>query len=269
MGGLRLWSTPPTYTASVLAMERTHLLRADLDWIPRKVRRSSRLIRGATWTTMGVAVGASLAVSPMAALLWKGVVVGGAGAAALADRVARKSLQKQISKLSRGELPLSDLDARDEGELVVVRGVIDQGDTLRGLLIDAEGVFRRMVFKTWRSWVHEAAVDFTLVDAKGDRVAVQAAGARWLTKNRELVTYPGIRFADAPSRVRAVVEGKAEVEAIERVLTIGTEVQVVGYKTTSAAVDGVARDYRMAPQRATLQSGPELPLAISRIDELP
>ena len=91
-----------------------------------------------------------------------------------------------------------------------------------------------------------------------------------MTPSRELVTYPGIRFTgdSVPSRVQRVTAGKAEVEAIERVLPVGTLVQVVGYKTTSAATDGVVRDYRLPPQRATLRSGPEIPLVISRVDEL-
>ena len=172
----------------MLAMERTHPLRADLDWVPRRARATSRLIRGATWTTMGAALVGSIAVSPFAAFLWKGILVGGAGAVALGDKVARSSLQKQLTRMSRGELALAELDAREEGELVVVRGTIDEGDTIPGLLIEAEGVYRRMIFKTWRSWVHEAAVDFTLVDDKGDRILVQAAGARWMTPRRELVT---------------------------------------------------------------------------------
>ncbi len=256
----------------MLAMERTHPLRADLDWIPKRARRASRLIRGATWTSIGAAIVGTVVVTPLAPVLWKGVVVGGAGAVAVADRVARSSTRKQLAKMSRGEYALAELDAREEGELVVVRGTVeaDTEHTLPGLLIEAEGVYRRMVFKTWRSWVHEAAVDFTLVAQRGDRIHIQSAGARWMTPRRELVTYPGIRFTGegVPSRVQKVTEGKATVEAIERVLTVGTLVQVVGYKTTSAATDGVMRDYRLPPQRATLRSGPEIPLVITRVDEL-
>jgi len=70
-----------------------------------------------------------------------------------------------------------------------------------------------------------------------------------------------------PAKVRQLAEGKDTVEAIERVLTVGTQVQLVGYKTTSADATGTARDYRSPPQRATLQSGADLPLVISRLDE--
>ncbi len=251
-------------------MERTHRLRSDLDWAPSRVRRSSQLIKGATWTGAGAAVVATLAVSPAAAILWKSFHVGGAGAIAVADRVARGAMRKQLAKMTRGELPLAELDARDEGELVVVRGTIEAEDTVRGVLIETEGVYRRMLFKTRGAWVHEAAVDFTLVDGKGDRIRIQAAGARWMTPRRELVEYPGVRFIGphVPPKVRELARNKELVEALERVLTAGSQVQIVGYKTTTADPTGVARDYRMAPQRATLRSGDDLPLVITKLDEL-
>jgi hypothetical protein len=52
------------------------------------------------------------------------------------------------------------------------------------------------------------------------------------------------------------------------VLTAGTRVQIVGYKTASADVSGNVVDYRLPPQRATLRSGPELPLVITALDDL-
>ncbi len=261
---------PAAYTRGVLAMERTHALRADLDWMPRRARVPSRLIRGAGWTVIGAtAAGAAIFVPGAAALLWKGLVVGGAGAAALADGAARAVMRKQIAKMTRGELPLAELEGRDEGELVVVRGTIEAEDAVRGLLIDAAGVYRRMVFKSRGTWVHEAAVDFTLVDEHGGRIRIQAAGARWMTPRRELVLYPGARLArpEVPVQIRSLAAGRESIEAIERVLPIGATVQIVGYKTTTADPTGTARDYRLPPQRATLQSGPELPLVISIIDE--
>ena len=250
-------------------MERTHSLRTDLAWMPRRALRTSRLIRGVAWTAIGATVVGSMAIAPVMAVMWKGLLVGGAGAAAIADRAARAAMRNQVAKMTRGELALAELDAREEGELVVVRGTIEAEETLRGLLIDAAGVYRRLVFAARGTWVHEAAVDFTLVDEHGARIRVEAAGARWMTPRRELVTYPGARFRgeDMPAKVRQRAEGKDTVEAIERVLTVGTQVQLVGYKTTSADATGTARDYRSPPQRATLQSGADLPLVISRLDE--
>ena len=256
----------------MLAIVRTHRLRDDLAWLPREARRTSRLIRTGTWVAVaGGAVGA-LAVTPVAAaVLWKLAVIGGAGTVALGERTARAALRRQLARMAAGELALADLDARPEGELVLVRGTIElePEQALRGLLIDAQGVYRRVVFQPRGTWVHEAAVDFTLVAERGARIRVEAAGARWLTPERELVTYPGERFAreDAPAKVRQLAAGRQTVEAIESVLPIGAHVQIVGYKTTTADATGSARDYRLPPQRATLQSGPDLPLVIVRTNE--
>jgi len=253
-------------------MVRTHRLRQDLAWVPRDARRTSHLIRGGTWAAvLGGAVGAITLTPLAAALLWKLAVIGGAGTVALGERAARIALRRQLGRMAAGERALADLDTRSEGELVLARGTIEveREDALRGLLIDATGVYRRVVFKARGTWVHEAAVDFTLVDERGARIRIEAAGARWLTPERELVTYPGERFVrdDATAKVRQLAAGRQTVEAIERVLPIGAHVQIVGYKTTTADVTGAARDYRLPPQRATLQSGPELPLVIVRTDE--
>src|SRR5512139_576398 len=136
-------------------MERTHLLRADLAWMPRRARRTSQLIRGVAWTAIGATVAGSMAIAPVMAVMWKGLLVGGAGAAAIADRAARVAMRRQVEKMTRGELALAELDAREEGELVVVRGTIEaaEDELLRGLVIDATGVYRRLVFEargtTW------------------------------------------------------------------------------------------------------------------------
>jgi hypothetical protein len=254
------------------AMERTHTLRSDLAWLPRHARYASQLIRGVTWTAIGAGAIGSVMLSPLVApWLWKGFVVGGAGAVAVADRAARALTQRQLARMARGELALADLDARDEGELVVVRGTIeiDEDEALRGILVDASGVYRRLTFRARGTWIHEAAVDFTLVDDSGARIRIEAAGARWLTPQRELVTYPGERFTHAgvSAKVRGLAAGRSSIEAIERVLPAGAQVQVVGYKTTTADATGTVRDYRQAPQRATLRSGAELPLVIVRSDE--
>jgi len=68
--------------------------------------------------------------------------------------------------------------------------------------------------------------------------------------------------------VRGLVGDAASFEAFEQVLEVGTHVQIVGYKTTSRDPGGDVRDYRTAPERATLRSGPTLPLVITRISDL-
>jgi len=252
-------------------VQRTHRLRADRDWLPTGVRRASKLVRGAVWTGAGAVVASAVAAVPATLLLWKALVIGGAGLAVAGDRAARAMLQRQVARMTRGEIELASLSKHAEGELVVVRGTIAADTPLRGVLVETEGVYRRLVLEARGTWVHEAAVDFSLVDDTGHHILVQAAGARWIVPPRERVIYPGMRFrADhVPPQVRALVEGRDEIEAFEQVLPIGAAVQVIGYKTASADVSGdVAGDYRTPPTRATLRSGPELPVVITALADL-
>lgn len=251
-------------------MQRTHRLRTDRDWLPPRVRRSGQAVTAAVWAGTGGALAAAVLAAPATLVLWKGFLLGGAGALVAGDRAAHAMLDRQLRRMARGELELAALEARAEGELVVVRGTIDVEAPLRGALIDAPGVYRRMIFNARGTWVHEAAVDFALIDEHGHRILIEAAGARWLVPRREAVTYPARRFADdaVPPRVRQLVGDRATVEAHERVLAPGAAVQIVGYKTASADRSGAFTDYRLPPQRATLRSGPDLPLVIIALEDL-
>lgn len=253
-------------------MERTHTWRDDQAWMPRSVRWASRGATAAVWGGSAALVGASLMVAPALVLVWKGLVLAGAGAAVAGRQIGQAMFQRQLRKLARGDLKLAEVDAQTEGELVVVRGRVEAAAPLTGLLVDAPGVYRRMVWEPKGRWVSEAAVDFALVDERGDRVLVQAAGARWLVAPREPWTYPQARFdrdgASSPIRQLARASGAPTIPAAERVLPVGAEVQVVGYKTASADVGGAVIDYRLPPQRATLRSGPELPVVITLVDDL-
>jgi hypothetical protein len=127
-----------------------------------------------------------------------------------------------------------------------------------------------MEFKLRRRWIHESAVSFALVDESGERVFVEAGGARWLVPARERVSYPAERFSreHVPPRVRELVAGRDFVEAYEQVLEVGERVQLVGYKTSTPDAQGTPGDYRSPPVRATLRSGPKLPLIIIRLRDL-
>jgi hypothetical protein len=254
----------------VLAVERTHRLRADRAWLPRRVRHSGRAVTGAIWAGAGAVVVGAVAAVPATLLLWKGMLLGGAGLAVMGERVGNALVQRQLRRMARGEVELAEVTARAEGELVVVRGTVEVEEPLRGVLVDAEGAYRRMIFSARGSWVHEAAVDFSLIDDAGHRILIQAAGARWLAPPRELMTYPATRLAhaDAPPRARQLAAGRDTIEAAEQVLQQGERVQIVGYKTASTDVTGEIVDYRSPPQRATLRSGPELPLVITRLADL-
>ncbi len=187
-----------------------------------------------------------------------------------AERVGHVMQRRQLERMARGEVELANVKSHGEGELVVVRGTIQADAPLRGILVDTTGVFRRLIFSARGTWVHEAAIDFALLDETGDRIFIQAAGARWLVSPRERVSYPAHRFAGAhiPTRVSKLTAGRKSVEAFEQVLEVGERVQIVGYKTTSPDATGEVTDYRSPPQRATLCSGPDLPLVITRLDDL-
>lgn len=257
----------------MLAMERSHRLRDDLDWLPPAARRARRATLATMWGGSALAVGAAVVVAPLAvAVAWKGLVLAGGGLAVAGHHAGRLALQRQLQRMGRGEVPLRELEAEAEGELVVVRGTVEAETTIPGLLLDATGVYRRMVWQPDGRWVSEAAVDFALVDIRGRRVLVQAAGARWMTPNREPWTYPLARIdreGVAPAlRSLARSSGAIALQAAEQVLEVGAEVQVVGYKTASPDVGGAVVDYRLPPQRATLRSGPDLPLVITRVRDL-
>lgn len=260
------------YTARVLAVERTHRLKDDLDWLPAGVRRTRKVVSGAVWGTATAALVGAFALSPgLVAVLWKGFAAGAAGAAVAGERIGQTMLRRKLKRIAAGEIELATLEERREGELVVVEGVIEAEATIRGVITEAQGVYRRMVFDPKGArYVYEAAVDFALVDDAGNRILIEAAGARWMTPARELVSYPRARFdqPDTPSSVRSLLRAKPFIEAIEDVLAAGTRVQIVGYKTASADVTGRVVDYRLPPQRATLRSGPALPLVITAVRDL-
>ena len=250
----------------MLAVQRTHRLRDDRTWMPASVRRSRSLVAGTLWAGTSVALVASAVFAPATLLLWKAIAIGAAGIAVAGERAGKAVLQRKITRLSRGEIDLAAVHGRAEGDLVVVTGVIEAEAPLRGVLIDATGVYRRLVLAARGKWVHEAAIDFSLIDDAGHRILIQAAGARWIIADRELVRYPAHKFVDAervPERIRALAAGHDAIDASERVLPVGARVQIVGYKTASPDATGEATDYRTAPTRATLTSGPELPLVIT------
>ena len=260
------------YTHRVLAVERTHRLEDDLDWLPPSVRRTRKVVSGSVWGAASAVILGAFALSPaLVAVLWKGFAAGAAGAAVAGERIGQTMLRRKLRKIASGEIQLASLEERHEGELVVVEGIVEAEDTLAGVITDRRGVYRRMIFDPkGAKYVYEAAVDFALVDDAGNRILIEAAGARWMTPMRELVTYPRSRFEqpDTPAPVRALLRAKPQIEAIEDVLATGIRVQVVGYKTASADVTGRVVDYRLPPQRATLRSGPALPLVITAVQDL-
>lgn len=230
------------------------------------------MVTGGLWGATAASLVGVCAVAPgLVSVLGKAFVAGAAGAVVAGDRIGRTMLRSKLRQLAAGEIELASLDERREGELVVVEGLIEAEHTSRGVVSDVQGVYRRLMFKPKRTtYVHEAAVNFALVDSAGNRILIEAAGARWMTPQRELVSYPRARFdkPDTPASVKQLLGGALQVEAIEDILVSGTRVQIVGYKTASADASGRVVDYRLPPQRATLRSGPALPLVITVVHNL-
>ncbi len=253
----------------MLAVERTHRLKDDHRWLPPSVRLTRTMVSGTVWGAATASLIGAFAISPgLVGVLWKGIAAGAAGAFVAGERIGRTVMRNKLRQLAAGEIQLASVDEQREGELVVVEGTIEASNILRGVITDAQGVYRRMVFAPTRAkYVYESAVDFALVDRDGNRILIEAAGARWMTPARELVSYPSVRFhqPDTPASVRALLRETPQVDAIEDVLAVGTRVQIVGYKTASADVTGRTIDYRLPPQRAALRSGPELPLVITTV----
>jgi hypothetical protein len=240
--------------------------------MPSSMRWASRGAAAAVWGGSAAALGVALVAAPAVLLAWKGIVLAGAGAAVAGRKVGHVVFQRQLRKLACGDLPLAQLESRNEGELVVVRGRIEASDPLTGILVDTPGVYRRLVWEPAGRWVSEAAVDFALIDGEGHRVLVQTAGARWMVGPREPWSYPVARFDrdGLHSSIRELARRSrgGVIKAAERVLELGALIQVVGYKTASADVGGTVVDYRSPPQRATLRSGPGVPLVISLVSDL-
>jgi hypothetical protein len=117
-------------------MQRSHRRRDDLSWLAPEVARAQRRAAWSVWGGSAVAIGGTVAMLPPLLLFWKGFVLAGAGIAAAGHQVGRMTLQRQLRKLAAGQLPLSALDARAAGELVVVRGRIECAAPLTGILVD-------------------------------------------------------------------------------------------------------------------------------------
>jgi hypothetical protein len=255
----------------VYPVDRTHRLARDLYWVPPRVRAAGWLVSGAIWGGVGAGMGALALLAPAGlGAWWKALVLGGAGGAVLGERAGQAACQRHIRRLARGDVPLANLRHREDGELVHVRGRLRADTTLPGLLHGRPGVFRRVVWSAnGVRWVHEAGVDFSLVDERGERVFVRVSGGHMLATAGELVDYPVERFrADgAPAAVAEIARHlPGPVPAWERVLADGTEVVVVGEKTVTPDAAGDAGDYRTPPTRATLRSARVLPLLITPID---
>jgi len=252
-------------------MERTHPLGQDLDWLPRELKIGRWSVTGASWAGSVAAAGA-LTIASAGLLVHVAAVTGAAGLYA-GGRLGRAFMLRRLDRLARGRLDLIHVGELEEGQLAHVAGRVVATDTVAGVLHGVRGVYRRLVFH-WhgRRYVHEAAVDFDVVDAAGTRVKVEVDDARLLIPARkETASYPEALFARAelPASLREAFgrdppspRTNRTVEAVEHVLQPGTAVQILGYKTDAVDPAMGARVGHALPMRTALRSG-RVPLLIT------
>jgi hypothetical protein len=257
-------------------MERTHLLRHDLDWLPPGYRAVRWVVAGGLWTTMvGGIIGLGLVAHVPVYAFGKGLAILAAGGAVAGDRAARGVLRGRLRKLARGAVDLSRLPAEPDGELVHVSGKV------RALGAD-KAVYRRIVFSFdgQTRAVRETAQDFWLV-GEGEPVLVEVGDARLLADGAATKLPPDdprARELEELARplsniLRRVIEhrdkrrmkGKkiGKVRVNEMALRDGDEVEILGYKTRTIDPSVSMRLERDTPYRAALRGGKSLPLLIA------
>jgi hypothetical protein len=262
------------------ALSRTLLARNDLDWLPPSMKAVRWTVAGSIWTGIaGLTIG-TIALSKFHVYFYgKGIAALVAGGYYAGDRAARAVLRRRLGKLARGAVDLSRLAREEDGELIHARGTIKAKETLEGITSGAPGVFRRLVVNIGGTRVvHEAAVDFAIVDASGEKVVVQVEDARLLAPDPKRVrleapTVTKLQALPLPGNLpRAVAQWLDRVAHDKRVQPIvgsevllqdGDAVELVGYKTRVVDPTVGERLDRETPLRATLRSGRDLPLLVA------
>jgi hypothetical protein len=165
------------------------------------------------------------------------------------------------------------LGAEPEGRLAHVTGRVIAAAWQPSFLHGVHAAYRRLVFRLGGAhYIHEAAVDFELVDAEGERLRVHVNAAHmFASPRRELADYPATLFTarPLPPSLARVIGDRGErfaaarvVPAAESVLMPGAEVDVIGYKTETPDPAASARAGRGPPMRVALRSG-RLPLIVT------
>ena len=253
-------------------MQRTHLLKHDLDWLPPSYRVLRNVVAGGVWTVVvsglvGMSVfGHVHMFGLLGPMLTMGGYLGGGTA-------ARGVLRGRLRKLATGAVDLSKLPTEPDGELVHVAGKVRAlGGNRR--------VYHRSVFSFdgFVRVVHETAENFWLV-GDGEPVLVEVDDARLLADGKEqmldsedervrtLEVLPLPRELDRflAQRAKRREKGKKprRVRVAEYELVDGAAVEVVGYKSRTIDPTIASRLERDTPFRATLRGGSNLPLLIA------
>jgi hypothetical protein len=252
-------------------MQRVHLLKGDLEWLPPSYRALRVAVTGGIWTGI---VGALAALSAFGHVHAWGAVGSFAAVSGYfgGDRAARAVLRGRLRKLASGAVDLRRLPAEADGELIHVTGKVHA-------LGQSPEVYRRTVvtFDPQSRFVVEELEDFWLV-GDGEPVRVEAADARLLADGksirvdgdaprvRELETLARpllARVVDQREKRRAKGKSLRTVFIAEYVLRDGDAIEVLGYKSRMIDPTVATRLERDTPFRATLRGGKNLPLLIA------
>lgn len=254
-------------------MQRTHLYKDDLDWLPPSYRAIRWTVAGGIWTGLIGGVAALSFISHV--YIWafgKGLAVLAAGGYVAGDRAARGVLRGRLRKLASGAVDLKRLPSEADGELVHVTGKVRAlgGDPV---------VYRRTVFSFDGATrlVHETGEDFWLV-GDGEPVRVEVADARLLADGKretisgysgralelEALAAPHLNDRTLQQRARRRDKQKqvGDVRVADYELRDGADVEIVGYKSRTIDPTVAMRMERDTPFRATLKGGRALPLLI-------
>jgi hypothetical protein len=264
-------------------VQRTHLGKRDLDWLPPSFKAVRWTTAGVVWTGMAALTAASFwsGSGDAVAGMGKSLIVAGYYAG---DRAARAVLRMRLAKLARGQVELARLRNEADGELLHVRGRVRARTTLNGLLSGEPGVvYRRARFHLRHTLViHEAAVDFDLVDERNESIIVQVEGSRLVGPEPRARRFSGAgahvdRILALPlppesgrwikERQKRIDKGKKPVwfKAAEYLMRDGDELDVLGYKSRVVDASVESRLERDTPMRATLRAGRELPLILAPV----
>ncbi|MBI2892726.1 MAG: hypothetical protein HYY06_04190 [Deltaproteobacteria bacterium] len=270
-----------------LPVDRTYRERDELDWLPWSMRSLRWTVPGSILTGLPAAVGAGayLAVPELAVAVLAGfmstyvsVIVGFVAG----PKLARRMMVRRLSKLARGQLDLSALRRRSDGQLIHVRGRVEADRTIPGILTGEPAVFRRARFALDTDYFfHEAGTHFTLVDPAGERLPVQVHDARIVTPELLWTRIDRDSWVSLVERIPESLGPELEARAERAIATrggfefLGNEilvrdgdlVDVVGYKSQVADFTIAERMHREMPMRPVLRSGRALPLVISPVVE--
>jgi hypothetical protein len=251
-------------------LQRTHLYKHDLDWLPPSYRVIHWAVAGGIWTGL---IGGMTALSIFShAQLWGAIGPLAMSVGVAGHRATRGILRGRLRKLASGAVDLRRLPAEPDGELVHVSG------TVRALGSSAY-VYRRSVitFDGYTSFVDESGEDFWLV-GEGEPVHIEVADARLLAdggSKRVDGSAPRVLELEAAAasllprmihhRATRRAKGKRAraVRLGEYLLRHGDAVEILGYKSRTVDPTVAMRLPRDTPYRATLRGGRNLPLLIA------